>query len=208
MTCDKLDAHQHFAAMKWQGAWPASDGFLLLRIFYPRQRDPLTVETAVRTRQQGPETFWTAAVGFQALQGLTSYVKAWRSTPRTQAIWRNRSRSPTSALATEVFARVRVDTLQATCRSYRVGTSSHMRRAKVGHQHPRTPALRSTTNPSTSHSSVHIEAPTTRKPRRRAERMLPMESNYVRFPSSASFWAADLHRRVCEWEVRPWFAAV
>lgn len=38
--------------------------------------------------------------------------------------------------------------------------------------------------------------------------MLPMESDYVRFPSSASIWAADLHRRICEWEVRGCDAAV
>jgi hypothetical protein len=40
-----------------------------------------------------------------------------------------------------------------------------------------------------------------RKPQRRAERTSPMESNHVGVSSSASFWAADLHRRVCEWEV-------
>jgi hypothetical protein len=32
--------------------------------------------------------------------------------------------------------------------------------------------------------------------------MLPMESDYVGVSSSASIWAADLHRSICEWEVR------
>jgi hypothetical protein len=46
------------------------------------------------------------------------------------------------------------------------------------------------------------EDPATRKHRRRAERMSPMESDNVGVLSSASIWSADIHRRVCEWEVR------
>jgi hypothetical protein len=47
----------------------------------------------------------------------------------------------------------------------------------------------------------HTGYPTTRKPQRRTERMLPMASDYVGVSSSPSTWSADLNRRVCEWEV-------
>jgi hypothetical protein len=67
---------------------------------------------------------------------------------------------------------------------------------------PRTPVPSSRTNPPSSTTLLHYKSPTTRKPRRRAERMLPMESGHVRVSSSARLWAADLHRRICEWEVR------
>jgi hypothetical protein len=81
--------------------------------------------------------------------------------------------------------------------------SSLMRGANVGHQPPRTPALRSTTKSTPTPIPLHTGNPTTRKLCRRAERMLPMESDYVGVSSSASIWAADLHRSICEWEVRP-----
>jgi hypothetical protein len=57
-------------------------------------------------------------------------------------------------------------------------------------------------------SNEHTPRPRGRPPEKRTtrgkdalarERMLPMESNVGNL-SSASFWAADLHRRTCEWE--------
>jgi hypothetical protein len=47
----------------------------------------------------------------------------------------------------------------------------------------------------------HTGNPTSRRHRRRTERMLPMESDHVGVSSPASIWSADLNRRICEWEV-------
>jgi hypothetical protein len=106
--------------------------------------------------------------------------------------------------------------LQHWERSFRTGACGHCRLGDVliGSAHHRTCAAhhRRSCTPQNSgfklyHASLdnthplRFTDPTTRKPRRRAERMLPMASDYVRVPSSASIWAADLHRRVCEWEV-------
>jgi hypothetical protein len=68
---------------------------------------------------------------------------------------------------------------------------------------PRTPVPSSTTQSTSTSIPLGTGNAATRKPQRRAERMSPMENNdNVRVSFSASFWAADLHRRVCEWEVR------